>query len=70
MHTADDAVRPVQGESVPRVKKVGDRVIGGTLVVEGTIHVRVTSVAEDTVLQQIIKLVEDAQTAKPQLQVR
>uniref|UniRef100_UPI000AF61C70 HAD-IC family P-type ATPase n=1 Tax=Rhodothermus marinus TaxID=29549 RepID=UPI000AF61C70 len=54
----------ITGESVPVDKKPGDPVIGGTLNQSGALVVRVTRVGRDTVLQQIVRLVEEAQARK------
>jgi Cu+-exporting ATPase len=58
----------VTGESLPVDKKVGDRVIGGTLNRTGAIHVRFDRTGEDTVLSQIIRMVRQAQGTKPPAQ--
>jgi Cu+-exporting ATPase len=56
------------GESVPVDKKVGDEVVGGTINLTGFLKVRALRVGGDTVLSQIIKLVEQAQTTKLPIQ--
>jgi heavy metal translocating P-type ATPase len=56
------------GEPIPVARGPGDRVLAGSLVVEGYVRVRVTRVGSDTLLAQMAKLVEYAQTAKPSLQ--
>ncbi|AZT89399.1 copper-translocating P-type ATPase [Caldicellulosiruptor changbaiensis] len=53
------------GESIPVEKTVGSPVYGGTINKNGTIKVRATKVGKDTVLSQIIKLIEEAQASKP-----
>lgn len=58
----------VSGESIPVEKKIGDIVIGGTIVQQGNIKVRVTAIGKDTVLSQIISLVKQAQNQKPPIQ--
>lgn len=58
----------ISGESVPVDKQKGDKVVGGTLLVSGTIKVKTTATGKDTVLSQIIELVRDAQKDKPKLQ--
>lgn len=59
----------VTGESIPLHKSVDDEVIGGAINVEGIIHVRITKVGKQTFLQQVIKLVEQAQGTKPNVQL-
>lgn len=56
------------GESIPTEKGPGDSVIGATLNKTGSFHFRAARVGADTALAQIIKLVENAQTAKPPIQ--
>ena len=52
------------GESIPVEKQVGDTVIGASINKNGSIRYKATRVGKDTVLSQIIKLVEDAQGSK------
>lgn len=52
------------GESIPVEKNVGDVIIGASINKNGTIKYKATKVGKDTVLAQIIKLVEDAQGSK------
>lgn len=54
----------ITGESIPVVKKVGDKVIGGGVNLTGTAKFRATQVGSDTVLAHIIKMVETAQNSK------
>lgn len=56
------------GESVPVEKKAGDTVIGATINRFGTFKFEATKVGKDTVLSQIIKMVEDAQGSKAPIQ--
>jgi len=58
----------VTGESKPVEKRKGSQVIGGTLNAEGAIRVQVAKTGEETAVAQIIKLVEQAMTSKPQVQ--
>lgn len=58
----------VTGESMPVVKSKGDEVIGGTINSEGSIRVQVTRVGEDTFLNRVIRLVEEAQGSKIPIQ--
>ena len=52
------------GESIPVEKDIGSTVTGASINKNGTIQFRATKVGKDTVLAQIIKLVEDAQGSK------
>jgi copper-transporting P-type ATPase V len=56
------------GESVPVDKAPGDRVAGATVNAGGVLTVRATAVGADTALAQIVRLVEQAQAGKGQLQ--
>jgi P-type Cu+ transporter len=64
--TIDEAM--VTGESLPVQKHPGDEVIGATLNQTGSFKFRVTRVGSDTVLAQIVKLVQDAQGSKAPIQ--
>nr|WP_232796417.1 heavy metal translocating P-type ATPase [Roseovarius salinarum] len=54
----------ISGEPVPVAKAEGDTVVGGTINGEGALTFRATKVGRDTVLAQIIEMVEQAQGAK------
>ncbi len=56
------------GESLPVEKKAGDTVIGATINKFGTFKYTATKIGKDTVLSQIIKMVEDAQGSKAPIQ--
>jgi Cu+-exporting ATPase len=58
----------ITGESIPVDKTKGDEVIGATINKSGLVRVRATKVGQDTVLSQIITLVEEARTGKAQMQ--
>ena len=58
----------ISGEPVPVRKAPGDEVIGGTVNQTGAFRYRATRVGSETVLAQIIRLVEDAQAGKPPIQ--
>ncbi|MCO5575990.1 hypothetical protein L7F22_029797 [Adiantum nelumboides] len=58
----------ITGEAKPVAKEVGDNVIGGTLNVNGVLHLRVTNVGSEAALTQIVNLVEAAQMVKAPIQ--
>lgn len=58
----------ITGESIPVEKFKGDPVIGGTINKSGSFTYRANKVGKDTVLSQIIKLVQDAQASKAPVQ--
>jgi len=58
----------ITGESVPVDKQIGDEVIGATLNTTGSLRVRPTRLGSDSMLAQIIALVERAQTSKAPVQ--
>ncbi|AJD46799.1 ATPase P [Isoalcanivorax pacificus W11-5] len=58
----------LSGEAEPVARSVGDEVIGGTLNTHGTLTYRATRVGSDTVLAQIISMVETAQGARLPIQ--
>ncbi|MDD1689346.1 MAG: heavy metal translocating P-type ATPase [Methanoregula sp.] len=58
----------ITGEPVPPLKTPGSHVVGGTLNTNSVLTVRAEKVGKDTVLAQIIQLVEDAQGSKPPVQ--
>lgn len=58
----------VTGESMPIRKSEGDLVIGGTINEEGSIRVKALSVGEDTFLNRVVRLVEEAQGTKVPIQ--
>ncbi|OGZ12924.1 MAG: copper-translocating P-type ATPase [Candidatus Lloydbacteria bacterium RIFCSPHIGHO2_02_FULL_54_17] len=58
----------VTGESFPVSKTVGDPVIGATVNQEGLIRVKAEKIGKDTLLYQIIRMVEEAQARKAPIQ--
>ncbi|MFW5774808.1 MAG: heavy metal translocating P-type ATPase, partial [Chitinivibrionales bacterium] len=58
----------ITGEPVPALRTVGQKTVGGTINKNSVLHIRATGVGSDTMLAQIIRLVEDAQGSKPPVQ--
>ncbi|VTS00822.1 heavy metal translocating P-type ATPase [Tuwongella immobilis] len=56
------------GEPLPVERGPGDRIIGGTINTIGRIRMEVTTLGRDTMLQQIIRIVQQAQGTKPPIQ--
>jgi Cu+-exporting ATPase len=58
----------VTGEPMPATKRAGDTVIGATINTTGSLRVRADKVGADTMLAQIIKMVQQAQASKAPIQ--
>ncbi len=58
----------ITGESLPVEKKAGDTTIGATINKTGLLRIRASKVGADTTLNQIIRLVEDAQVSRAPIQ--
>ena len=58
----------ISGEPIPVHKTKGDEVVGGTINKNGSIRFKATKIGADTVLAQIIKMVEEAQGSKLPIQ--
>jgi P-type Cu+ transporter len=58
----------ITGESIPVTKGAGDEVIGATMNTSGSFRFAATKVGEDTALQQILRMVEEAQGSKAPIQ--
>ena len=58
----------VTGESMPVGKKTGDEIIGATTNIEGVLKCKATKIGKDTLLYQIVKLVEEAQATRAPIQ--
>ncbi len=59
----------ITGESKPVKKKVGDKLIGGTVNGDGSLRVRVTATGDETALAGIMRLVDQAQQSKSRTQL-
>jgi Cu+-exporting ATPase len=64
--TIDESM--LTGEPMPVVKKLGDRVIGGTMNQTGGFVFRAEQVGRETVLAQVVRLVADAQRTRAPIQ--
>lgn len=64
--TVNEAI--ITGESLPLTKKQKDNLIGGSILVDGTVKAQVTATAKDSVLANIVNLVKQAQGEKPPVQ--
>lgn len=64
--TIDESM--LTGESIPVERRPGDHVIGGTINQNGVVHVEATAVGEETALNRMARMVEDAQGSKAPIQ--
>ncbi|MCS7119033.1 MAG: heavy metal translocating P-type ATPase [Archaeoglobaceae archaeon] len=58
----------ITGESIPKFKKVGDRIYGGTINKSSFLKVKAEKVGKETLLSQIVRIVEEAQFSRPRIQ--
>ena len=58
----------ITGEPIPVLKKTDDTIVGGTINQNSVLTFTATKVGRDTVLAQIVRLVEEAQGSKPPVQ--
>ncbi len=57
------------GESKPVSKKMGDKVVSGTINSDGSLRVKITATGDETTLAGIMRLVEEAQQSKSKTQI-
>jgi len=58
----------ISGEAMPVDKKMGDKVIGSTLNINGFLKIKISKVGADTILAAIIKATQEAQNSKAPIQ--
>ncbi|MFA6184653.1 MAG: heavy metal translocating P-type ATPase [Candidatus Shapirobacteria bacterium] len=58
----------ISGEPLPVDKKIGDQVVGATINKQGSFQFKATKIGNETLLSQIIKIVEEAQGSKAPIQ--
>ena len=58
----------VTGEPIPNFKSKGSKLIAGTINTNGVLKIKAEKVGKDTLLSQIIKLVQEAQSSQPKIQ--
>ena len=58
----------INGEPIPKVKKDGEEVFAGTINQDGILHILAQKIGKETVLFNIIRLVEKAQSSRPPVQ--
>jgi Cu+-exporting ATPase len=64
--TVDESM--ITGESLPAVKEPGHKLVGGCINANGRLIMRVTAVGKDTVLANIVRMVDQAQSSKLPIQ--
>lgn len=62
-------VSMLTGEPLPKAVKAGDELVGGTVNGSGALTLRTTRIGADTTLAHIVRMVEEAQSGKPQIQL-
>ena len=64
--SVDEAI--ISGESKPISKKIGSKVLASTILIEGTIKVKVTTTSDETFISMVIDAVEQASMYKPPIE--
>ena len=57
----------LSGESIPRVRATGDRVMAGSMLTEGALQVEIDAIGQSTVLASIVDLLSEARSTRPKL---
>lgn len=58
----------INGEPAPAAKSAGSKVLAGTIPAQGHLRMRAEKVGDDTMLSQVIQMVQEAQNSKPPVQ--
>ena len=58
----------INGEPIPKVKRDGEEVFAGTINQDGVLYIRAKKIGKETVLSNIIRMVEKAQSSRPPVQ--
>ena len=58
----------INGEPITKIKKDGEKVFAGTINQDGVLHIKAEKIGKETVLSNIIRLVEKAQSSRPPVQ--
>jgi Cu+-exporting ATPase len=59
----------ITGESLPVTKQVNDKIISGSINIDGVLYIKAIGIGASSTLVGIAKLIEDAQLKKPKIQV-
>ena len=62
-------VSMLTGEPLPKSVKIGDELVGGTVNGSGALTLRTMRIGADTALAHIVRMVEEAQSGKPHIQL-
>ncbi len=58
----------ITGESLTSLKKIGDTITAGSIIIDGNLKIKSEKVGEETTISKVIQLVKDAQNNKPKIQ--